>query len=46
MKRTTFTPEQIVGKLREADVLLSQGQTAGVVGRKLEVTEQMDDKKV
>ena len=27
MKRKTFTPEQIIGKLRVAEVLLSQGQT-------------------
>ena len=40
MKRKTFTPEQIIGKLREAEVLLSQGQTVGAVSRKLEVTEQ------
>lgn len=40
MKKKTFTPEQIIGKLREAEVLLSQGQTVGAVSRKLEVTEQ------
>jgi putative transposase len=40
MKRKGFTPEQIIGKLREAEVLLSQGQTVGAVSRKLEVTEQ------
>ena len=40
MKRKTFTPEQIIAKLREAEVLLSQGQTVGTVSRKLEVTEQ------
>jgi putative transposase len=40
MKRKTFTPEQIIGKLREAEVLLSQGQTVGAVSRQLEVTEQ------
>ena len=40
MKRKTFTPEQIIGKLREAEVLLGQGQTVGAVSRKLEVTEQ------
>jgi hypothetical protein len=27
MKRKTFTPEQIIGKLREAEVLLSQDLT-------------------
>jgi transposase-like protein len=40
MKKKAFTPEQIIGKLREAEVLLSQGQTVGSVSRKLEVTEQ------
>ena len=40
MKRKVFTAEQIIGKLREAEVLLSQGQTVGAVSRKLEVTEQ------
>ena len=40
MKRKVFTPEQIIGKLREAEVLLSQGQTVGAVSRKLGVTEQ------
>ena len=40
MRRKTFTPEQNIGKLREAEVLLSQGQTVAAVSRKLEVTEQ------
>jgi putative transposase len=40
MKRKTFTPEQIIGELREAEVLLSQGQKVGALSRKLEVTEQ------
>ena len=40
MKRKTYTPEQIIGKLRKAWVLLSQGQTVGAVSRKLEVREQ------
>ncbi len=29
MGRRTFTPEQIINKLREAEVLLSQGGSAG-----------------
>ena len=40
MKRKRFTPEQIIGEWREADVLLNLGQTVGAVSRKLEVTEQ------
>jgi putative transposase len=40
MKKKGFTAEQIIGKLREAEVLLGQGSTVGEVGRKLGVTEQ------
>ena len=35
-----FTAEQIIGKLREAEVLLGQGSRVGEVSRKLSVTEQ------
>ncbi len=35
-----FTAEQIIAKLREAEVLLSQGQKVGEVSRKLGITEQ------
>jgi transposase-like protein len=40
MVRKVFKPEQIINKLREAEVLLSQGLTVGEVSRKLNVTEQ------
>ncbi len=40
MKKKGFSAEQIIGKLREAEVLLSQGSTVGEVSRKLGVTEQ------
>jgi putative transposase len=40
MVRKAFKPEQIIGKLREAEVLLSQGLTVGEASRKLSVTEQ------
>ena len=40
MVRKEFKPEQIIGKLREAEVLLSQGATVGEASRKIEVTEQ------
>ena len=40
MKKKGFTAEQIIGKLREAEVLLSQGSTGGEVSRRLGVTEQ------
>jgi len=31
MGRRTFTAEQIIGKLREAEILLSQGDSVGEV---------------
>jgi len=40
MGRRTFTAEQIIGKLREAEILLSQGDSVGEASRKLGVTEQ------
>ena len=40
MVKKAFKPEQIINKLREAEVLLSQGLTVGEVARKLGVTEQ------
>jgi len=40
MARKTYTPEQIINKLREAEVLLSRGATAGEASRKIGVTEQ------
>jgi hypothetical protein len=40
MARKIFTTEQIIGKLREAEVLLSQGQPLSVVCRGLEISEQ------
>ena len=40
MKKKGFTAEQIIGKLREAQILLSQGGTVGEASRKLGVTEQ------
>ena len=33
-------PEQIINKLREAEILLSQGSTVAEASRKLNVTEQ------
>ena len=40
MGRRTYTPEQIISKLREAEVLLSQGATTGEASRKVGITEQ------
>ncbi len=35
-----FNREQIINKLREAEILLSQGAAVGEASRKLGVTEQ------
>ncbi len=40
MVRKAFKPDQIINKLREAEVLLSQGSTVAQASRKLGVTEQ------
>jgi transposase-like protein len=40
MVRKGLKPEQIISKLREAEVLLSQGATVGEASRKIGVTEQ------
>jgi len=40
MPRKRFTVEQIINHLREADVLLAQGQTVGEVCRRIGVSEQ------
>jgi putative transposase len=40
MKRNRFSAEQIVNKLRQAEALLSQGQTVSQVSKSLGVTEQ------
>lgn len=40
MPRKRFTAEQIVNKLREADVLISQGRTVTQVCKQLEITDQ------
>jgi transposase-like protein len=40
MKKKGFSAEQIIGKLREAEVLLGQGATVAEVSRKLGITEQ------
>ena len=40
MARKRFTAEQIIMKLREAEVGLAQGQTVGQVCKQMGVTEQ------
>jgi putative transposase len=39
MVRKRYTPEQIINKLREAEVLLSQGSTIGVACKKIGVSD-------
>ena len=40
MVRKGYTPEQIINKLREAEIQINQGITIGEASRKLGVTEQ------
>ena len=40
MKKKKHTPEQIINKLREADVELANGATVEQVCKKIEVSEQ------
>ena len=40
MVRKGYTAEQIINKLREVEILLSQGATIGIASKKIGVTEQ------
>jgi transposase-like protein len=40
MPKKTFTPEQIVGKLRQVEVLIGQGRTVALACREAEISEQ------
>ncbi len=40
MPKKRYAAEQIIRRLREAEVELAKGQTTGEVCRKLEITEQ------
>jgi len=40
MSRKRYTPEQIIAKLREAEVRLSQGERVGMICRSLGISEQ------
>jgi len=40
MGMKTYKAEQIIGKLREAEVLLNQGSTVGEASKKIGVSEQ------
>ncbi len=39
MPKKGYTPEQIINKLREAEILLSQGNTIAIVSKKIGVSE-------
>jgi transposase-like protein len=39
MPKKTYTPEQIINKLRETEVLLSQGVTLAVIWKKIGVSD-------
>lgn len=39
MPKKGYTPEQVIHKLREAEVLLSQGNTLGITCKKIGVSE-------
>jgi putative transposase len=39
-RRRSYTPEQIITKLREAEILLSQGKTVIEASKQLEISEQ------
>ena len=39
-RKRRYSTEQIIAKLREADVLLSQGKTAEEIARVLEISKQ------
>ena len=40
MSKKRHTPEQIISKLREAEILLSQGQSVPVACKRIGVSEQ------
>ena len=40
MKKTRYAPEQIIGKFREAEVVLAKGGTVGQVCKQIGVSEQ------
>jgi len=40
MPKKGYTPEQIINKLREAEILLSQGSAVALISKKIGVSEQ------
>ena len=41
MAKRTYSPEQIINTLREAEILLNQGATVGKASKKIGITEQI-----
>ena len=39
-KRKAYTPEKIITKLREAEILLAQGKTVAEASKQLEISQQ------
>ena len=40
MSRKRYSPEKIIGMLREAEIALAQGMTVGQISRQLSISEQ------
>ena len=40
MVKKSYSPEQVITKLREAEILLNQGANVGEASRKIGITEQ------
>ena len=40
MSRKRYSPEKVIGTLREAEVALAQGMTVGAICRQLSISEQ------
>jgi putative transposase len=40
MGKRSYTPENIINKLREVEILINQGATTGEASRKVGITEQ------
>jgi transposase-like protein len=40
MKRKRYSPEKIIGMLREAEVALAEGMSVGQISRQLSISEQ------
>ena len=40
MAKKSYSPEQVINKLREAEILLNQGANVGEASRKIGITEQ------